>query len=155
MFYTPLYSSSNTYTQVGIEKTYTILYAYSLRTCSLLILTERTLHAWGTRWCIWLRHCATRRKVASSIPRWGQWNSWLNSSGHTMALGSASNRNEYRGCLVRSKGGRGAGLTTLTPSWADSLEILGVSNSHFPKGPSRPVEGQLWLFILHVSCQHT
>jgi hypothetical protein len=23
---------------------------------------------WGTRWCIWLRHCATSWKVASSIP---------------------------------------------------------------------------------------
>ena len=24
--------------------------------------------AWGTRWRSWLRHCATSRKVASSIP---------------------------------------------------------------------------------------
>jgi hypothetical protein len=23
---------------------------------------------WGTRWCIWLGHCATSRKVAGSIP---------------------------------------------------------------------------------------
>ena len=23
---------------------------------------------WGTRWCSWLRHCATSRKVAGSIP---------------------------------------------------------------------------------------
>jgi hypothetical protein len=23
---------------------------------------------WGTRWCSWLRHCATIRKVAGSIP---------------------------------------------------------------------------------------
>jgi hypothetical protein len=23
----------------------------------------------GTRWCSWLRHCATSRKVAGSIPR--------------------------------------------------------------------------------------
>ena len=22
----------------------------------------------GTRWCIWLRHCATSRKIAGSIP---------------------------------------------------------------------------------------
>ena len=22
---------------------------------------------WGTRWCSWLRHCATSRKVAGSI----------------------------------------------------------------------------------------
>ena len=155
MFYTPLYRSSKTYTRVGIEKLYKILYAFSLRKCSLLILTERILHAWGTRWCIWLRHCATSRKVAGSISRWGHWDSWHNSSGHTTAQGSASNRNAYHGCLVGSKGGRGAGLTTLPPSWSDSLEILGVSNSYFPKGLSRPVEGQLWLFILHVSCQHT
>jgi hypothetical protein len=29
---------------------------------SLLIVT------WGTRWRSWLRHCATSRKVAGSIP---------------------------------------------------------------------------------------
>ena len=23
---------------------------------------------WGTRWCSWLRHCTTSRKVAGSIP---------------------------------------------------------------------------------------
>jgi len=25
-------------------------------------------HDGGTWWCSWLRHCATRRKVAGSIP---------------------------------------------------------------------------------------
>jgi len=99
MFHTPLYISSNTYTQMGIGNLppYTILFAYSLNICSLWILTERILQAWGTRWCIWFRHCATSRNVAGSITRWGHWDSWLNSSGRTMALGSASTRNEYQG----------------------------------------------------------
>ena len=47
----------------------------------------------------WLRHCATSRKVAGSIPDGviGIFH-WHNPSGRTMALGvdSASNRNEYQ-----------------------------------------------------------
>jgi hypothetical protein len=31
-------------------------------------LSERTNLHWGTRWRSWLRHCATSRRVASSIP---------------------------------------------------------------------------------------
>jgi len=31
-------------------------------------LVENTIQARGTRWFIWLRHCATSRKVADSIP---------------------------------------------------------------------------------------
>ena len=43
----------------------------------------------GTRWRSWLRHCATSRKVAGSIPDGvtGIFQ-WLNPSGRTMALGS-------------------------------------------------------------------
>jgi hypothetical protein len=45
----------------------------------------------------WLRHCATNRKFAWSIPDGviGIFH-WHNPSGRTMALGSASNRNEYQ-----------------------------------------------------------
>jgi hypothetical protein len=54
----------------------------------------------GTRWYSWLRHCATSRKVAVSIPDGVTGIFYLyNLSGHTMALGSTqpltemSNRN--------------------------------------------------------------
>ena len=42
------------------------------------------------------------------------------------ALDSALNRNEYQGYLL---GGKVVGLTTLPPSYADCLEILGASTS--------------------------
>jgi len=50
---------------------------------SLSILWER-----GTRWRSWLRHCATSRKVAGSIPDGviGIFH-WQSPSGRTMALG--------------------------------------------------------------------
>jgi len=43
--------------------------------------------SWGTRWRRWLRHCATNRKVAGSIPDGvtGIFH-WHNPSGRTMAL---------------------------------------------------------------------
>jgi hypothetical protein len=42
---------------------------------------------WGTRWRSWLRHCATSRKVACSIPD-GVLEIFIdNSSDRTMALG--------------------------------------------------------------------
>jgi hypothetical protein len=45
------------------------------------------------------------------------------------------------GILVAGKDGRCVGLSTLPPSSADSLEVLGVSTSWSPKGLSRPVQG--------------
>jgi hypothetical protein len=43
----------------------------------------------GTRWRSCLRHCATSRKVAGSIPDGViEIFNWHNPSGHTMALGS-------------------------------------------------------------------
>jgi hypothetical protein len=72
-----------------------------------------------------LRHCATNRKVAVSIPNGViEIFHWHNSSGRTMVLGYAqpltemSTRNIYWG-----KGGRCVGLTTLPPSCADCLKI--------------------------------
>jgi hypothetical protein len=43
---------------------------------------------WGTRWCGWLRHCATSRKVAGSIPDVviGIFH-WRNPPDRTIALG--------------------------------------------------------------------
>jgi len=44
---------------------------------------------WGTRWRTWLRHCATSRTVAGSIPDGVIWFFHLhNPSGRTMVLGS-------------------------------------------------------------------
>jgi hypothetical protein len=42
------------------------------------------------------------------------------------------------------------GLTTLPPSCADILKILGASNSWSPRVLSRPVQGQLYLFSQHM-----
>ena len=81
---------------------------------------------WGTRWRIWLRHCATSRKVADSIPDGvnGVFHCH-NASGRTMArwFDSASNRNEYQEYFPGVKGGQCIGLTTLSPSCADCLEV--------------------------------
>ena len=48
-----------------------------------------TPNIWGTRWRSWLRHCATSRKVAGSVPDGviGIFH-WHNPSCCTMALGS-------------------------------------------------------------------
>jgi hypothetical protein len=44
---------------------------------------------WGTRWRSWLKHYATSRKVAGSIPDGDiELFHWHNPSGRTMALGS-------------------------------------------------------------------
>jgi hypothetical protein len=55
-------------------------------------------------------------------------------------------RNEYQGYLLEGKGGRCVGLTTLPPSCADCLEIVGASNSWSLNGLSRPLMGQLYLY---------
>ena len=73
----------------------------------------------------WLRHCATSRKVAGSIPDGvtGIFH-WRVSSGRTMygpEVDSVSNRNEYHEFFLGGKGGRCVGLTTLPPSCADCL----------------------------------
>jgi hypothetical protein len=59
----------------------------------------------GTLWRSWLRHCASSRKVAGSIP---------DGVICTMAVevDSASNRNEYQEYILWGKGGRCVGLTT-------------------------------------------
>jgi len=45
--------------------------------------------------------------------------------------------------LIGGKDGHCAGLTTMSPSCAHCLEILGVSTCCSPKGLSMPVMGQL------------
>jgi hypothetical protein len=72
----------------------------------------------GARWCIWLRHCATSRKVADSIP-----DGVIGIFHRQNGVDSASNRNENQKYRLEGKGGRCVGLTTLPPSCADCLEI--------------------------------
>jgi len=56
-------------------------------------------------------------------------------------VNTASNRNEYQGYLLEGKGSQCKQLTSLPPSCANCLEILGVSTSWSPKALSRPVMG--------------
>ena len=94
-------------------------------------------HFFGTRcwWRSWLRHCATSRKVASSVPNGviGIFH-WHNPSGRTVALGLTRSLTEMNTRNISwGKGGRCVGLTTLPSSCVDCLEIC---------YPQRP--GTLW-----------
>ena len=80
----------------------------------------------GTRWCSWLRHCATSQKVTDSISSGvtGIFR-WHNPSGCTLALGLIQPLTEMstRNISWGHKGGLCVRLTTLPPSCADCLEI--------------------------------
>jgi hypothetical protein len=77
------------------------------------------------QWSSWLRHCATRRKAAGSVPDGaiGIFHGH-NPSGRAMALGSTqpltemSNRNISWGVKAA-----GVGLTTLQRTFANCLEV--------------------------------
>ena len=110
--------------------------------CSLKLKFINTLQkiapSYGTR--SWMRHCATSRKGAGSIPDGvNEIFHWLNASSLIMALGfdSASNGNEYQRSSLGGKGGQCVGLTKLPSSCADFLELLGTSTSWTPMGLSR------------------
>ena len=102
-------------------------------TCSILIAV------WATQWCNWLRHCTTSQKVVGLIPD-GVTGIflWLNPSGYTMALGLTQplTRICTRGISWGVKGGWCVGLTTLSHSCTNCLELLGASTSWSPKGLS-------------------
>ena len=94
--------------------------------------------------CPCIYHCATSRKIAVSIPDVViRIFHFRNPFGRTMALGSTQPLTEMstRDVSLGGKGGRCVGLTTLPPSCADCLEILGASTSWSPKGSSRSVLG--------------
>jgi hypothetical protein len=103
-----------------------------------------------TRLPIYLRHCARSRKVASSIidETFGIFH-WHNPSSPNMALGSTQS---FKEMITRNiswgggggKGGRCIGLTTLPPTCANCLEIVGALTSPSRKGLSRPVYGLLY-----------
>ena len=58
------------------------------------------------QWCSQLRHCATRQKVAGSIP---------DGVASMAVVDSVSNRNEYKEYFLGGKCGRCIGLTTFLP----------------------------------------
>ena len=111
------------------------------------------LKCWGTRWRSWLRHCATNRKIAGSIPDvvFGIFH-WHNPAGHTIALGVTQPLTEMgtRNISWGGKGGRCVGLTNLPPSYADCLEIWELQ----PPGTLRACPGLSWdcLFFLFKIC---
>ena len=109
------------------------------------------------QWCNTLRQCATIQQIAGSIPDGvTKIFHWLNPSCRTIPLGSTMPLPEMstRGLFLGGKGGRCVGLTTLPPSHADCLEILGASTFCSPKGLSRPIMG--WLFnIRRFTVPHT
>ena len=78
------------------------------------------------RWGIWLRHCASSRKV--TVPIHGGviiLDIILPAAHYGPAVDSASNRNEYQEHFLGrgDKGGRCLGLTTLPTSFANCQEI--------------------------------
>ena len=93
-------------------------------------------------WRSWLRHCATSRKVAGSIPDGvSVIFHLLIPSACTVALGSTQPLTEV------------STINILPPSCVDCLEILGPSISWSPQGLSRPVIGQSLLFQF-IICSH-
>jgi hypothetical protein len=85
----------------------------------------------------WLRHCATSRKVAGSIPdevigffNWPNSSSWNMAPESTQPLTETSTRN-----LPGSKGRPAHKADNLTAMWADDfLENVGASTSYNPVG---------------------
>ena len=102
----------------------------------------------GTRWRSWLRHCATSRKVAGSIPDGViKIFLWRKLSGCTVALGLTHPLTAMSTRYISGgKGGRYVGLTTLPPSMPIVLKS-GSLNLWNPQGLSRPVMGLVYLYI--------
>jgi len=123
------------------NRTYNYTYAYSFSLYVLHFVLPIYVGGGDTGWRSLLRHCATSRKVAGSIPV-GVLEFFIviilpthNGPG----VDSASNRNEYQEYFLGGKGGRCVGLTTLPPSWnLGSLKLL---------EPSGPVQACNWIVL--------
>jgi hypothetical protein len=124
----------------------TLLYQHPFSSFSNSILWNVSGHRQGTWWCSWLRHWATSWNVAGLIADCvsGLFH-WHNLSGYTMALRLTQPLTEMSNSGISwglgGKGGQCVRLTTLPPSWADGLEIVGASTSWNPRGLSRPLQG--------------
>ena len=114
--------------------------------CDLPGFYTMNFYRWVTRWRSWLRHWATNRKVAGSIPDGviGIFH-WYNPSGP--GVDSASNTDEYQEYFLGGTGGRCVGLTTFSTfmcrlSWNLSLSLLE------PSGPVQACNGIALPFTL-------
>jgi hypothetical protein len=103
------------------------------------------------RWRSWLRHCATNRQVAGSIPDGvSRFFHWHNTVGRTMALGSTQPLTEISTRNI-SWGVKAAGAYGLQPTtfMCRLSRNLGASASWHPVGLSRPVTGLLFTCFGH------
>jgi len=95
-------------------------------------------------------HCATRRKVAVSIPDGvvGKFSfTWSFRLLMAPAFDSFTTRNEYQSYLLGDKGGRCVGLTTLSHSCANYIEIWEPHPLAILWVCIRPVKGWLYLAL--------
>jgi hypothetical protein len=108
------------------------------------------LLGWGTRYQGWLRHYATCRKVAGSIP---EWDYWTFPSSRYMGLGSTQHLTEMS--TINLPGGKlAAGKYGWQPHrdlWADFLQNVGASTSHNPKGLHSLWSGSIFFSSYHIS----
>jgi hypothetical protein len=99
---------------------------------------RRSFRFGGARWRSWLRHLATRRKVAGSIPDYV--------IGIFLWHGLVSTQPLVPRVFPGGEACRCVVLTTLPPSYADYVGILGASTSWSPQGLSWPATGLLCLY---------
>ena len=107
---------------------------------TVLIHLQQLLCSYCKHWRSWVRHCATSRKEAASIFS-GDFDIFHLLNPSVLGIELASKRHEYQVYLLGCKGCRYIGMTTLPPSCADCIEILGVLSSWIPKGLSRALMG--------------
>jgi len=113
-------------------------------TCfNLLNIDLGTMDNRGTRWHSWLRHCATSRKVAGSIPRGVNGIlHWHNPSGRTMTLGLTQPLTEMRTRNI-SWGVKAASAYGWQPYHLHVPTVLksGILNLLEPYGPVQACNG--------------
>jgi hypothetical protein len=113
----------------------------------LRLFTEISGSKVNKKWRSWLRHCATNRQVADSIPDGvSGFFHWHNPVGRTMALGSTQPLTEMStGNISWGVNAAGAMADNLTTFMCRLSGNLGASTSWNPEGLSRPVMGLLLL----------